>query len=88
MANTFPELSEQALEDILVAIANATDSRGLKINLLPEHVLVPEVLMQRAMKIVMGNESARFRQSLRDASAEPIYVLINVHNPANIDMEF
>lgn len=41
-----PRLSQQALEDIVVAVTRATDERGLRVQLRLEDVLLPELLEQ------------------------------------------
>lgn len=46
------ELSEGSLEDLLVQIANATDSQGLKISLIGEKLVIPTALMFEATRIV------------------------------------
>jgi len=50
--NPAADLSEAALEDILIQIATTTDDNGLKISLLPKVMLVPPQLMFDAERLL------------------------------------
>jgi hypothetical protein len=52
---TSADLSETALEDLLVVIMTATNDRGLKINLMPEALIVPPALWYDANRIVKSD---------------------------------
>lgn len=49
------DLSEASLEDIFIQIMNATDSRGLRIRLMPKKLIVPSNLTFEAERIVKSN---------------------------------
>lgn len=49
------DLSEASLEDIMIQIMNATDSRGLRISLKPRKLVVPSNLTFEAERIVKSN---------------------------------
>jgi hypothetical protein len=49
------DLSEASLEDIFIQIMNATDSRGLRIRLMPKKLVVPANLSFEAERIVKSN---------------------------------
>lgn len=49
------DLSEAALEDLFIQIMNATDSRGLRIRLMPKKLIVPANLSFEAERIVKSN---------------------------------
>lgn len=49
------DLSEAALEDLFIQIMNATDSRGLRIRLMPKKLIVPSNLTFEAERIVKSN---------------------------------
>lgn len=49
------DLSEASLEDLMIQIMNATDSRGLKIRLMPRKLIVPPNLAFEAERIVKSN---------------------------------
>lgn len=49
------DLSEASLEDIFIQIMNATDSRGLRIRLMPKMLIVPPNLCFEAERIVKSN---------------------------------
>lgn len=49
------DLSEASLEDLLIQIMNATDSRGLRINLMGRKLIVPSNLAFEAERIVKSN---------------------------------
>lgn len=49
---TAADLSEAALEDLIIQIMNATNSRGLKISLMPKKLIVPPNLAFEAERIV------------------------------------
>ena len=48
------DLSEASLEDMIILIMNATDSRGLRINLMAQKLVVPSDLSFEAERIVMS----------------------------------
>lgn len=55
------DLSEASLEDLIIQIAGATNSRGLKISLMPKSLIVPRQLWfeaNRIMKSVLQNDTA------------------------------
>lgn len=52
IAATSADLSEVALEDLLIQIAGATNSRGLKISLMGQKLIVPRGLMFEAARIL------------------------------------
>lgn len=55
------DLSEAALEDMLIQVWNATDSRGLRINLSAQKLLVPSNLgfeAERILKSTLQNDTA------------------------------
>lgn len=49
---TSADLSEAALEDLCVQIMNATNSRGLKVGLMPKKLIVPTALSFEAARIL------------------------------------
>lgn len=49
------DLSEASMEDLLIQIMNATDSRGLRINLMGRKLIVPPNLAFEAERIVKSN---------------------------------
>lgn len=49
------DLSEASLEDLFIHIMNATDSRGLRIRLMPKKLIVPSNLTFEAERIVKSN---------------------------------
>lgn len=49
------DLSEASLEDLFIQIMNATDSRGLRIRLMPKKLIVPSNLTFEAERIVKSN---------------------------------
>jgi hypothetical protein len=49
------DLSEASLEDMFIQIMNATDSRGLRIRLMPKKLIVPPNLAFEAERIVKSN---------------------------------
>lgn len=52
---TAADLSEASLEDLFILIMNATDSRGLRIRLMPKKLIVPSNLTFEAERIVKSN---------------------------------
>lgn len=55
------DLSEASLEDMIIQIMNATDSRGLRINLTPQKLIVPSNLAfeaERILKSTLQNDTA------------------------------
>jgi len=52
IAATSADLSETALEDMLIQIAGATNARGLKISLIGKKLIVPRQLMFEASRIL------------------------------------
>lgn len=46
------DLSEAAIEDLVIQIGQAVDSRGLKINIMPERLIVPVELQFEATRIL------------------------------------
>lgn len=55
------DISEAAIEDLIIQIMGATNSRGLKINLMPRCVLVPRQLWfeaNRILKSTLQNDTA------------------------------
>jgi len=55
------DLSEASLEDMIIQIMNATDSRGLRINLTPQKLIVPSNLAfeaERILKSSLQNDTA------------------------------
>lgn len=55
------DLSEAALEDLIIQIHGATDDRGLKISLMPQSLIVPRQLWfeaNRIMKSTLQNDTA------------------------------
>lgn len=55
------DLSEAALEDLIIQIHGATDDRGLKISLMPQSLIVPRQLYfdaNRIMKSTLQNDTA------------------------------
>jgi hypothetical protein len=71
---TAADLSEASLEDMIIQINGATDSRGLKINIMPKNLIVPRQLefdAARIMKSMLTPDSANnamnvVRGSIRD----------------------
>lgn len=58
---TAADFSEAALEDMMILINGATDSRGLKVNLMPKNLIVPRQLefdAARVMKSSLTPDSA------------------------------
>lgn len=58
---TAADFSEAALEDMIILINGATDSRGLKVNLMPKNLIVPRQLefdAARVMKSSLTPDSA------------------------------
>lgn len=58
---TAADLSETALEDLIIQIMGATNSRGLKISLMPRSLIVPRQLWyeaNRIMKSTLQNDTA------------------------------
>lgn len=58
---TAADLSEAALEDLLIQIMNATDSRGLRIRLMARKLIVPSALAfeaERIVKSTLQNDTA------------------------------
>lgn len=49
------DLSESSMEDLMIQIMNATDSRGLRIRLMPRKLIVPTNLAFEAERIVKSN---------------------------------
>jgi hypothetical protein len=49
------DLSEASMEDLFIQIMNATDSRGLRIRLMPQKLIVPPNLAFEAERIVKSN---------------------------------
>ncbi len=49
------DLSEASLEDIFIQMMNATDSRGLRLQLKPQNLIVPSNLAFEATRIVKSN---------------------------------
>ncbi|MCP5097556.1 MAG: hypothetical protein GY943_18575, partial [Chloroflexi bacterium] len=49
------DLSESSLEDIFIQMMNATDSRGLRLQLKPQNLIVPSNLAFEATRIVKSN---------------------------------
>lgn len=49
------DLSEASLEDLFIQIMNATDSRGLRIRLMPKKLIVPPNLCFEAERIIKSN---------------------------------
>lgn len=52
---TAADLSEASLEDLLIIIMNATDTRGLRIRLMPRKLIVPTALAFEAERILKSN---------------------------------
>lgn len=52
---TAADLSESALEDMVVMIMNATDEQGLKISLMPKALLIPTALAFEATRILKSS---------------------------------
>jgi len=67
------DLSETALEDLIIQIGEATDPRGLRISLVPQKLCVPVQLTFEAQRIlgsVLQNDTANnATNSLRDLTA-------------------
>ncbi len=58
---TATDLSEAAIEDLIIQIMGATNSRGLKISLMPKALIVPRQLWfeaNRILKSVLQNDTA------------------------------
>ncbi|MDP6801114.1 MAG: hypothetical protein QF744_14995 [SAR202 cluster bacterium] len=58
---TAADLSEAAIEDLIIQIMGATNSRGLKISLMPKALIVPRQLWfeaNRILKSVLQNDTA------------------------------
>jgi hypothetical protein len=55
---TAADLSEASLEDLCVQIMNATNSRGLKIGLMPESLIVPTAYVFEAARILKSAQQS------------------------------
>lgn len=55
MLATAADLSEASLEDIFIQIMNATDTRGLRIALMPRKLIVPPALAFEATRIIKSD---------------------------------
>jgi hypothetical protein len=75
------DLSEASLEDMVIQIMGATNSRGLKINLMPESLIVPRQLWfeaNRILKSVLQNDTANNAANvLRSTNAIPGGIKVN-----------
>ena len=61
LLGTAADLSEASLEDMLIQISNATNSRGLKISLTGQKLIIPTSLMfeaERILKSILQNDTA------------------------------
>lgn len=52
---TAADFSEAALEDMMILINGATDSRGLKVNLMPKNLIVPRQLEFEAARVMKSS---------------------------------
>lgn len=75
------DLSEAAMEDLLIQIGNATDTRGLQIALKPVRMIVPVASAfeaQRIMGSVLQNDTAdNATNAMRDMNAIPGGHIVN-----------
>lgn len=78
---TAADLSEASLEDLIVQIMNATNSRGLKISLMPRRLIVPPALWfeaNRILKSTLQNDSANNAVNvLKATNALPDGIAVN-----------
>lgn len=79
--STAADLSETALEDLIIQIMGAKNSRGLEINLMPRCLLVPRQLWYEANRILMStlqNDTANNAvNALRTTNALPDGIKLN-----------
>jgi len=75
------DLSETSLEDMLIQIMNATDSKGLKISLIGQKLIIPTALAfdaQRILKSVQQSGTANNDvNALRDMGMLPGGIVVN-----------
>jgi len=75
------DLSEAALEDLLIQIMNATDSKGLKISLIGQKLIIPTALAFEATRILksvqQSNSANNDVNALRDMGMLPGGVVVN-----------
>lgn len=80
---TAADLSEQALEQIFINIADATDDAGLKIALRPMQLIVPTALMFEAERLIKSNlrvdTANNDVNALKEMSMLPKGKLVNPH---------
>jgi len=68
------DLSEASLEDLSVQIMNATNSRGLKIGLMPESLLIPTALAFEAQRILKSvNQSGTANNDINALRAMNVF---------------
>jgi len=68
------DLSEQSLEDMSVQIMNATNSRGLKIGLMPESLIIPTALAFEAQRILKSiNQSGTANNDINALRAMNVF---------------
>lgn len=91
MLATAADLSEASLEDMCIQIMNATNSRGLRISLMPKSLVVPTALLFEATRIVkstLQNDSANNAvNALRALSMFPDGIKVN-HYLTDLDAWF
>jgi len=75
------DFSEQALEDLLIQIMNATDSNGLKISLIGQKLIVPTALTFEATRVLnsvlQSGTANNDINALRDMGMLPGGVVVN-----------
>jgi len=78
---TAADLSETSLEDMLIAIMNATDSRGLNISLIGQKLIIPTALAFEATRILNSIQQSGTANNdinaLRDMGMLPGGVAVN-----------
>ncbi len=79
--STAADISEASLEDLIILMMGATNERGLKINLMPETLLVPRQLWfeaNRILKSTLQNDTANNAQNvLKATNALPGGIKVN-----------
>lgn len=79
--STAADLSEVSLEDLIIQIMGATNSRGLKISLMPRKLIVPRqewFEANRILKSVLQNDSAQNAiNALKATNALPEGICVN-----------
>jgi len=78
---TAADLNETSLEDMLIAIMNATDSRGLNISLIGQKLIIPTALAFEATRILKSIQQSGTANNdinaLRDMGMLPGGVVVN-----------